>query len=118
MNSVISLDVPCYDETVSTNEILFIELAYKNKVPKILVHTKENEFVSKISGSMEAMEILLAKFGFVRVDSGVLVNLNYFGSFEKNFYGGINLCFIDSAKKVSCSRSGYSRAKQILESDG
>lgn len=113
------LDLPCShamkeDRILLSSEILFIELVYQKRTPRIVVHTSDDEYYSKIMGSMDSLEILLARFGFMRADSGILVNLNHFDHFEKDGFSQ-KICFVHSEKKVVCSRAGYSKVKNTLE---
>lgn len=111
-----SIDIPCLDdEIIRSNDILYIILIYINKAPKIEIHTKDQIQYSKIFGPIEALEILFSQFGFVRVDSGTLANLNHFSRFEKNLFGDVYLHFINSEKKAYCSRPGHRRTKKILD---
>jgi DNA-binding LytR/AlgR family response regulator len=112
------LPLPCIganddNVVVFVDKVLYIELVYVKRTPKIMVHTASDEYYSKITGSIESMETLLSPFGFVRVDSGTLVNVNHFSHFEKKFYD-VHFCFQNSDKKVICSRSGYSKVKKYL----
>lgn len=113
------LNIPCttlthLDTVISLNQVLYISLAYQKKVPKIIIQTAESEFISKITGSLESLEILFAPFGFIRVDSGVMVNIRHFSHFEKDGYSQL-FCFAGSSKKIVCSRAGYSKVKHVIE---
>lgn len=113
------LKIPCttlthMDTVISLNEVLYISLAYQKKVPKIVMQTAGNEFISRITGSLESLEILFSQFGFIRVDSGVMVNINHFSHFEKDGYSQL-FCFAGSTKKVVCSRAGYAKVKHAIE---
>lgn len=113
------LNIPCttlthMDTVISLNNVLYISLAYQKKVPKIILQTAQDEYVSKITGSLESLEILFAQFGFIRVDSGVMVNVHHFSHFEKDGYSPL-FCFANSDKKVVCSRSGYVKVKNVIE---
>ena len=116
---MLDLKIPCttlthLDAVISLNKVLYISLAYQKKVPKIIMQTAEDEYISKITGSLESLEILFAPFGFIRVDSGVMVNINHFSHFEKDGYSQL-FCFAGSTKKVVCSRAGYAKVKQAIE---
>lgn len=113
------LTIPCtsaahMDVVIPLKDVLYISLAYQKKVPRIILHTAEHEFFSKISGSLESLEIMFAQFGFIRVDSGVMVNIHHFSHFEKDGYSQL-FCFAGSGKKVVCSRSGYTKVKNAIE---
>ncbi|MDF2935083.1 MAG: hypothetical protein K0Q90_456 [Paenibacillaceae bacterium] len=113
------LHIPCttlthMDTVISLNQVLYISLAYQKKVPKIIMQTALDEYVSKITGSLESLEILFGQFGFIRVDSGVMVNIHHFSHFEKDGYSQL-FCFAGTTKKVVCSRAGYAKVKHAIE---
>lgn len=116
---MVDLLIPCAtaknkDVVVRSSEILYVALVYPNKTPKIAIHTSDHEYISKISGSLDSLEILLGQFGFVRVDSGCLVNVHHFDRFEKEGIDSHFFCFKNSEKKILCSRNGYTRAKKAI----
>lgn len=111
--------IPCLsadneDTAVPLSQILYITIIYPTKTPKIALHTSRSEYISKISGSLDSFETMFGPFGFIRVDSGTLVNIRHFSRFEKDGWSTF-FCFRDSDKKVLCSRSGYTKAKNAIE---
>lgn len=102
------------DGTVLLSQVLYLSLAYFKKVPKIVLHTKDDEFISKITGSLESLEIMLGQFGFIRVDSGALASIHHFDRFEKDGYSQY-YCFRQSDKRLICSRAGYAKAKAAID---
>ncbi|MEK8128626.1 LytTR family transcriptional regulator DNA-binding domain-containing protein [Paenibacillus filicis] len=117
------LPIPCWDvdentQTIMVTSVIYLEVTRIKSTAKIKMYTANQEYISKIQGSLESLEIMLEQFGFVRADTGILVNINHFSHFENDGYQRKKFCFNNSDKFVFCSRPSYSRLRLLLTDKG
>jgi DNA-binding LytR/AlgR family response regulator len=75
----------------------------------IQVHTPTETFLLRIQGALDAFEMMFSPYGFSKLDSGNLVNLNKIKFVDKDS----NTACFDNNLQTTISRSNMHKVKHI-----